>query len=295
MKYVLILTLLFADLFFLNKHSQEVIEDYLDESILLASGTYATCRLINGGISALQESSVTASPMGLGITFAAGQVLDPINDASERLSDLSVISMGLLASQRLIFTGLNTFSSYPFYLLLIALALSLYYKVNSSTPLLIKLTIGIMLLRLSLPLVCYIGIEADKQYFQPELQKYKAELTQVITIANREFKYEKPELIAFEAKKSDGAWQQFQNFTKSFQKFLQRNYAKIKQRSEAIHEAMIYLTENFSSIAESLAGIFMIILTKIILQVFFLPLAAFLLIRFIFKNIPQFYKLPLKE
>ena len=76
--------------------NQTYAKRYLNESIVLSASTYATCRVINGGVSSLQESSISISPWGVGLEYEAGQILDPINDAVERLSEACVHSMAYL-------------------------------------------------------------------------------------------------------------------------------------------------------------------------------------------------------
>ena len=95
------------DYFWIAPANQTYAKSYLNESIVLSASTYATCRVINGGVSSLQESSISISPWGVGIEYEAGQILDPINDAVERLSEACVHSMALLGVQRIVLGIIN--------------------------------------------------------------------------------------------------------------------------------------------------------------------------------------------
>ena len=75
---------------------------YFKDSIYKAGSSYAACRLINGGVSVLKESDVSLEPMGLGVTIAVGQVLDPIDDMTERLSNVLVTAIASLGTQKLL-------------------------------------------------------------------------------------------------------------------------------------------------------------------------------------------------
>jgi hypothetical protein len=44
-------------------------------------------------VSTFQESCVNIEPAGMGVTIALGQILDPLNDMTERVSDIMVISL----------------------------------------------------------------------------------------------------------------------------------------------------------------------------------------------------------
>ncbi|MBT8449478.1 MAG: hypothetical protein KJO69_07305, partial [Gammaproteobacteria bacterium] len=57
---------------------------YTEEGIKRALTTYAIARGLNGVISVAQGTEVAIQPVGVGVTFTPGQILDPINDLIER-------------------------------------------------------------------------------------------------------------------------------------------------------------------------------------------------------------------
>jgi hypothetical protein len=63
-------------------------DDYFRDAITKAGLTYATCRAVNASISIVKESSLQLEPAGVGVSLAVGQALDPIDDMTERLSDV---------------------------------------------------------------------------------------------------------------------------------------------------------------------------------------------------------------
>lgn len=85
------------------KHTQIPLVDertdiYFEEVSQRSVSAYAITRGINAIVSVIKESNVLVSPAGVGINVAAGQVLDPLDDMTERLSSvlvLSIVSIGI--------------------------------------------------------------------------------------------------------------------------------------------------------------------------------------------------------
>lgn len=76
-------------------------EHYFKDSIAKAGVSYGVCRIINGTVSVIQQSSVQLEPAGVGMSLAVGQIVDPINDMVERLSDVLVLSITSLGVQEI--------------------------------------------------------------------------------------------------------------------------------------------------------------------------------------------------
>jgi len=71
---------------------------YLEKALERSIYTFAIVRGLNGVISVIQNTQVAVSPAGVGISLAAGEILDPVNDLLERFSwvmMLSTCSLGL--------------------------------------------------------------------------------------------------------------------------------------------------------------------------------------------------------
>jgi len=66
---------------------------YFREAITKAGVAYATCRVLNASVSIVKDSSLQLEPAGVGISLAVGQALDPIDDMTERLSDVLVTAI----------------------------------------------------------------------------------------------------------------------------------------------------------------------------------------------------------
>jgi len=78
-------------------------ESYFNSAIQKAGVAYATVRVLNASVSVIQNSEVQLEPAGVGMSLAVGQVVDPINDMTERLSDVLVTAIGSLGVQRILY------------------------------------------------------------------------------------------------------------------------------------------------------------------------------------------------
>ena len=78
-------------------------DEYFRDSITKAGTSYGVCRVINATVSVIKESSLELEPAGIGLSLAVGQIVDPINDMVERLSNVLVLSITSLGVQELVY------------------------------------------------------------------------------------------------------------------------------------------------------------------------------------------------
>lgn len=73
-------------------------ETHVKAGLARALATFAVARTINGVVSVAQETGIAVQPGGVGMTFAPGQLLDPINDLVEQVSSVMLavsVSFGI--------------------------------------------------------------------------------------------------------------------------------------------------------------------------------------------------------
>ena len=266
--------------------NQTYAKRYLNESIVLSGSTYATCRVINGGVSSLQESSISISPWGVGLEYGAGQILDPINDAVERLSEACVHSMALLGAQRIVLGIINRYGVFPFYLAVcLFLGCMLLGKGSRMARWVGRLAILLLLLRLSTPVLCFVGTQLNRQYFDPRIEEQATQLSRIQEIAWAEFEVEHPELST--SAKVEPAYSILPDFFRQIGSKVSAYAEWMKKRAVALKEALVYFKENFSEIMECLTGLFVLVLEKIILLAILLPLGLLYALRKIYKWITE--------
>ena len=75
---------------------------YFDRSIKNAALTFAAARALNAVISVFQDTEIQITPVGVGVTLAIGEILDPLNDMIERFSWVMLISTTSLGIQKVL-------------------------------------------------------------------------------------------------------------------------------------------------------------------------------------------------
>ena len=74
----------------------------VETSFHKAVAVYALARSLNGAISVAQGTELAVQPVGVGVSFAVGQILDPLNDLIERFSWLVLAALASLGTQLLL-------------------------------------------------------------------------------------------------------------------------------------------------------------------------------------------------
>ena len=258
--------------------NQTYAKQYLNESIALSATTYATCRVINGGVSSLQESSISISPWGVGLEYEAGQILDPINDAVERLSEACVHSMAMLGAQRIALGIINRYGVFPFYLSLsIFLGFLLWGRGGRFARLSGRVAILLLLLRASTPVLCFLGTQLNGQYFDPRIAEQTTQLSKVKELAWVEFETEAPEVSS--SSSPEDAFGFLPDFFRQIG-YKVAYYAEwMKGRATALQNALIYLKSNFTEIMDCLTALFVLVIEKIILLAILLPVGLLYCLR----------------
>ena len=75
---------------------------YINQTLKNSLLTFAIARGLNGVISVAQGTELAIEPAGVGVSFAVGEVLDPINDLIERFSWIMLASSTSLAIQAIL-------------------------------------------------------------------------------------------------------------------------------------------------------------------------------------------------
>lgn len=128
---------------------------YLDEALKKSVFTFAIVRGINGLISVIQGTYVAVTPAGLGVNFAVGEILDPLNDIIERFSWIMLISSTSLGIQKVlmeigIWFGFNVLICFSMLILLAGIWIPKIQNINLKT-LGYKLVIISIIIRFGIP------------------------------------------------------------------------------------------------------------------------------------------------
>ena len=160
-------------------------EDYTEQGIKRTLFTYAITRSLNGVISVAQGTEVAISPAGVGLNFAPGQILDPVNDLIERFSWIVLASGTSLGIQR-VFLEISSSTTITWFLtllIIVGVAVSWIYKpVNEKAVqrrnLLNKVLIITLLIRFSIPIIAVANELIYISYLQPKYELAQDKLEQ---------------------------------------------------------------------------------------------------------------------
>lgn len=160
------------------------LDDYTDsyfaESMTKAGLAYGVCRLVNASVSVIKESQIQVEPAGLGVSLAAGQVLDPLDDMTERASNILVTAIVSLGIQKIAYEVCVTFAP-PVIgaALFIFLVVSLIKgeRAKGVRGIVLKAIILLAVARLCLPASSVINSYLHDNYFSPQVIMAKDALT----------------------------------------------------------------------------------------------------------------------
>ena len=124
-----------------------------DAGLKRALVSFATARLLNGVISVAQGTEASVQPFGVGVTFAPGQILDPVNDLVEQFSHLMLAASVAFGVQKAL---ISIGSYWPVSLALSAAALGwwwLHLRRARVPHWLSRLLVILLMLRFAVPVV----------------------------------------------------------------------------------------------------------------------------------------------
>ncbi|MCU7959614.1 MAG: hypothetical protein KZQ58_06365, partial [gamma proteobacterium symbiont of Bathyaustriella thionipta] len=225
-------------------------------------------RGVNAIVSVLKESQLQLSPAGIGLNIAAGQILDPIDDMTERLSSVMVASIVSISIQK---TGYELGRHLSFFALGILLLffiplLWLRSYANWLSAPLLKAVLLLLILRLLLPLSAAISSYAYTQLFAPQIEQALQELSSL----SDQYSHSDP----FSNSQESSVLDYFSSDENSQIEQLKQAFEQIFSRAEEIIHALLQLITAYS-------GLF-------ILQVILLPLSLlWLMLRLLQAKIPH--------
>jgi len=164
-------------------------EQYTEEGFTRSIAAFGIAKGLNGLISVVQGTEVAVEPVGVGVIFTPGQILDPVNDLVERFSWVMLICTTSLGIQSILLT---IFSSSSFSItvaaILILTVLFIWYQRSASTELkniLYRIAAFLIILRFVIPLMAITSDGLYKAFLEPTYIESTRQLEQSnTTIAN---------------------------------------------------------------------------------------------------------------
>lgn len=155
----------------------------LTNQMMKAGGVYLTARGLSGLLSIITSSSVSASPLGVGVDVGIGQILSPVKEILDRFSSIMLLATGSIALQKLILLiGIGVFLKL---LLPIALALFVISNLLKKKPHQVVITSALkifvfaLVFRFFIPLSCLVGSQIDSFFLNPTYEQSKVEMEEI--------------------------------------------------------------------------------------------------------------------
>jgi hypothetical protein len=237
-------------------------DDYFRDALTKAAVTYATCRIINASISVVKDSSLNLEPAGIGVTLAAGQALDPIDDMTERVSDVVVTAITSLGVQKLAYEIGVSLAPPVLAIFLLILSILIWFENEKLAILQKTITRFILLLliaRFALPISALTNNYIQKNFFEGQITSAYKELAVGSAALDK--------LTEFSLPEGDGILGTFKN-----------NAAFIQRKSVEFKDAIVATVHNAGNIIENLLKIVFLYVGIILIQVIALPILVFWLL-----------------
>jgi len=234
-------------------------DTYFNEAITKAGLAYATCRAINASVSVVKDSTLQLEPAGVGVSLAVGQVLDPIDDMTERLSSVLVTAITSLGVQKLSYEIAVSLAPQLFAVFLLILSLLIWFnneRIASLQRITTRILILIAVLRFCLPVSSIANDYIYKNYFSEQISLTNQELTVSGKIFDQFGDIVVPEATGF--------WGTIENSTS----FIKKVSVDFKNALQASVTGMGEIIANLLKLTFLYVGIFLI-------QVIILPLLIF--------------------
>lgn len=158
----------------------ETSSTHIDSALQRALVAFAVARALNGVVSVAQGTEFALEPAGIGVNFAPGQVLDPINDMVERFAWVMLAASSSLGVQKVLLSmsawWLTTMALVG--TLVLALIGSAFgWWRNPRFAFWVKRALLLVLvLRFAVPLTVLLGELTYRQFLQPQYETAQAEL-----------------------------------------------------------------------------------------------------------------------
>lgn len=237
----------------------QLTHKYFTTSIEKAGIAYATCRVVNASVSVVKESNLQLEPAGVGMSLAIGQVLGPIYDMVEKLSDILILAITSLGVQKLIYEISLHLTPQILGVLLLLISVMMWFpsqKIKRLQAFLLQVTFLVLIFRLCLPISSIANNFIYKNYFEDQISQARNNLeldtSRVDVIRNITL----PE--------SDGILSTIKNSS-----------IFVGEKTSEFKTIFVNTINNAANIIENLLTLSFLYLGIFVIQVLFLPLLSF--------------------
>ncbi len=255
--------LIAISLFFFPAPKLPVLDDaadnYFKEAITKAGVAYLTCRIINASVSVVKESTLELEPAGIGVSLAVGQVLDPLDDMTERFSDVIVTAITSLGVQELAYEISVIFAPPILSVFIFVLAILIWFenkKIIRLKKIVMRIIFIIIIGRFCLPISSIANEIIQKDFFDEKISDANDKLKLNTAELDKLAELSLPEV--------DGIKGTIEN-----------SASLLKQKSIEFKNAIVVTAGNMGSIINNLLTLTFLYVGVFLIQVIILPLLIF--------------------
>ena len=240
----------------------ENTDTYFSESMTKAGLAYGVCRVVNASVSVIKESQIQVEPAGLGVSLAAGQVLDPLDDMTERASNILITAIVSLGIQKIAYELCVAFAPPVIAVaIIIFVGVSLFKgdRVRRLRVIVLKSIILLAAARFCLPASSVINAYLHENYFSPQITMAKDALAMTSPEVERLKDMTMPE--------ADGVVETVKN-----------GFGFVAEKTSDLGAALKSMINNMGSMVSNLIKLSYLYVTIFAVQVILLPLGVFWLL-----------------
>jgi len=160
----------------------DIGERYTQQGLKRALITYGVARGLNGVISVAQGTELAFEPVGVGLTFTPGQILDPVNDLIERFSWVVLASGSSLGVQSVLIqvTSWSWFTSIIMLFLIFSILSLWRHQLFSQAfkNFIFKVTVVLIIVRFFIPIIAIMNEALYLTFLEPQYIEAKQSLQQ---------------------------------------------------------------------------------------------------------------------
>lgn len=152
---------------------------YVDGAFKRALIGFAVARGLNGVISVAQGTEFAVAPAGVGVSFAPGEILDPINDLVERFSWIMLLSSSAIGVQKVLMS-MSAWQGLSIALALVGVILIAMHWIRHTLVdwqnMLTRLFLLLLVLRFIMPVVSIANEWVYRTFLQEQYESASVEL-----------------------------------------------------------------------------------------------------------------------
>jgi len=288
---VVIFRIIHSEIPYLDRKGDEYFETATKKALV----AYGTTRVLNAVVSVAKETEVEAS-LGVGLTIHLGQFLDPIDDATERLSSVLTASIAALGLMKIIKELLQIYTfKVVSYLLIFSLPGLWIKRLRNFSRTILNIVILLFAVRLALPVCGVINDFLYRDYFEPEINKallvfrglkeYEQKFspqnfsTDALGVNSLE-DYESYPKDEYQNENEEGIWnslkEKLRNFNPvskidSLEKNISLMWNTTKEEIQEISDLLIHLWQTRGEIVGAISKLIVLEISMIAIQVLLLP------------------------